>query len=207
MPSSVVTKFADFLQSVVNMTEEDQQQLITYLSQSPGLVKVEEKEDCDSKLHEVINPNSELTPQQVHFPHQDHIFVDGANSGSTGGWAVVFDDIHLSGQVFDTTNNRMELQAAIEALKLLHSLPYSELGGIHFIYSDSQYVVKGITQWIYGWMKSDWKDGTIKNQDLWKQLHNLLIPGLEWVWVKGHSGIKGNEIADQLAFKAARKKS
>lgn len=130
------------------------------------------------------------------------IYVDGAFQRTGGGWAVVayLTDctIERGGAEFDTTNNRMELQAAIEACKLVHEMYLTN--ELITVYTDSEYVQKGITKWISGWLASDWRDGTIKNQDLWEELYALDQPcKIRWEWVRGHSGVEGNERADAIA--------
>ena len=130
-------------------------------------------------------------------------FTDGACSGNPGpgGWGVWLrygnHEKELCGGESDTTNQRMELQAAIEALKALKR-PSSIT-----IYSDSKYVIQGITEWIDGWKKRDWKNTAKKpvaNRDLWEQLDALNERHqVTWQWVKGHAGHEGNERADALA--------
>ena len=129
------------------------------------------------------------------------IYTDGACSvGSRkGGWGVLIIDgkekITLSGNSLDTTNNRMEMTAVIEALK------YFKDSQKLTILSDSNYVVKGITEWIDGWKQRNWKK--VKNIDLWKQIDELnQIHQVKWQHVPAHSGIEGNEIADKLAVEA-----
>jgi ribonuclease HI len=131
------------------------------------------------------------------------IYTDGACKGNPGpgGWgALLICGEHrkeLHGGERDTTNNRMELMAVIEALK---TLKRSERVRLH---TDSQYVHKGISQWLAGWKRKGWKtaDGKpVKNQDLWIALETAAAPHhVEWVWVKGHAGHPGNERADELA--------
>ena len=126
------------------------------------------------------------------------IYTDGACSGNPGpgGWGCHFrykgHIKHLYGGEPATTNNRMELLAAIKALEgLTRSCDI-------VLYSDSTYVIKGITAWIHGWKRKDWKK--VKNADLWQQLDEARNRhDVEWVWVKGHSGNVGNELADKLA--------
>lgn len=126
-------------------------------------------------------------------------YADGACSGNpgVGGWGVYIpaQGIELKGGDKYSTSNKMELTAAIKALE-------NSVGAIE-IRSDSQYVVKGMTSWIKGWVKNGWKTadrGEVKNAELWKKLLEL-VSGREvhWVWVKGHNGDPGNEKADQLA--------
>jgi ribonuclease HI len=103
----------------------------------------------------------------------------------------------LNGSALDTTNNRMELLAAIEALAALTRPSEVKLT------TDSEYLRKGITQWLAKWKLNGWKTSNkqaVKNQDLWGRLDELaLVHSIEWHWVKGHSGHRENEIADQLA--------
>ena len=131
------------------------------------------------------------------------IFTDGACSGNPGpgGWGALLrwkgQEKELSGGEDLTTNNRMELQAPIEALKSIkRSVP------IH-VYTDSKYVKDGISTWLAGWKKNNWKTSNkkpVKNQDLWEELDRLVARfDVSWYWVKGHSGHPENERADALA--------
>ena len=131
-------------------------------------------------------------------------YADGACRGNPGpgGWGVVvFTDDgqarELAGAEPDTTNNRMELMGAIQALE---SLP---AGSAVVLYTDSQYVQLGITQWLPQWKRRNWKTADrkpVKNQDLWQRLEAAaLAHRVEWRWVKGHSGDAGNERVDALA--------
>ena len=131
------------------------------------------------------------------------IYTDGACKGNPGpgGWGAWLSsgghDKELFGGEPQTTNNRMELTAVIEALAALKRS--SEIT----LYTDSEYVRKGITEWIIGWKKRGWKtaDGKpVKNMDLWQRLDALrALHQVHWRWVKGHAGDPGNERADQLA--------
>ena len=131
------------------------------------------------------------------------IFTDGACRGNPGpgGWGALLrfngSEKQLFGGERDTTNNRMELNAAIEALKALKEPCTVALT------TDSQYVRKGITEWIAGWKRKGWKTANrkpVKNIDLWQALdEQAQRHQIEWHWVKGHSGHRENEIADQLA--------
>lgn len=133
------------------------------------------------------------------------IYTDGACSGNPGpgGWGVVvyFNDgsrHELGGADRQTTNNRMELQAAIAALNFLteHSTDAIEL------YTDSEYVRKGITEWITGWKKKGWKTSTGKevvNKDLWQELDLLNSKQVQWRYVRAHAGNEGNERCDAIA--------
>ena len=131
------------------------------------------------------------------------LYTDGACKGNPGigGWGAWLTfgkhEKKLCGGEENTTNNRMELQAAIEGLKALRE-PCSVT-----LFTDSSYVQKGITEWLKGWKRKQWKTASgqpVKNQDLWQQLDELCRQHeVEWRWVKGHAGIEGNEMADQLA--------
>ncbi len=134
------------------------------------------------------------------------IYTDGACSGNPGkgGWGAVLlykgHKKEISGFNPQTTNNQMELQAVIEALKALKKP--SEIT----VYTDSVYVKDGITKWIFNWKKNGWRTADkkpVKNLEFWQEL-DLLVVGhqITWQWVKGHSGDKYNEIADQLAVNA-----
>ncbi len=133
------------------------------------------------------------------------IFSDGACKGNPGpgGWGALLryggHEKPLCGGEKVTTNNRMELMAAIEALRSLKESCNVELT------TDSQYVRKGITEWIVNWKKNGWKTAAkkpVKNADLWQQLDEQVERHhINWHWVKGHSGHRENEIADELANK------
>jgi ribonuclease HI len=135
------------------------------------------------------------------------IYTDGSccpNPGN-GGWAAIlrFNDIEkeLAGGVQNTTNNRMELRAAVEALSVLKRPCDVDL------YSDSTYLSKGVTQWMPAWQKQGWKkrNGELANVDLWKKLYALTEGHkITWHWVKGHSGDNLNERVDKLAREASR---
>ncbi len=131
------------------------------------------------------------------------IFTDGACLGNPGpgGWGVLLrwrgHEKELSGGEVETTNNRMELMAAIKALEALKPGSQADL------YTDSKYVMDGITEWIAGWKKNGWLTAAkkpVKNQDLWQRLDQALEGHeVDWHWVKGHSGHPENERADELA--------
>lgn len=134
-----------------------------------------------------------------------YIYTDGACRGNPGpgGWGALmrFQDTEKEffGGENNTTNNRMEMMASIQALSQL-SRPCEVI-----LTTDSQYVRKGITEWIINWKKRGWKTAnkkTVKNSDLWKQLDELVQKHeVTWHWVKGHSGHPENERADELANK------
>ncbi len=133
------------------------------------------------------------------------IYCDGACSGNPGpgGWGAVllWRDIkhELSGFSPNTTNNKMELTAAIKGLEAIKANAEVPLQ----VYTDSQYVKEGITTWIHKWIKTGWKNGKVKNIDLWKELYELqLAKNAKWFWVLGHAGNVWNERADQLARNA-----
>jgi len=134
------------------------------------------------------------------------IFTDGACRGNPGpgGWGALLrvkgrldSEKPLHGGERNTTNNKMELRAAIEGLAALKE-PCNVV-----LTTDSQYVRKGITEWIDGWKRKGWKTAAkkpVKNADLWRELDRLAqMHEVEWRWVKGHSGHRENEIADELA--------
>ncbi|MBL8676245.1 MAG: ribonuclease HI [Alphaproteobacteria bacterium] len=134
------------------------------------------------------------------------IYTDGACSGNPGpgGWGVVLryknKEKELSGFEAMTTNNRMELRAAIEGIKALTRSVEIE------VYTDSQYLRDGITKWLFQWKKNNWhlsNKSPVKNQDLWEELDALAQNhDVSWHWVRGHSGHPENERADALARQA-----
>ena len=138
------------------------------------------------------------------------IYTDGACKGNpgVGGWGALLIQNEQSIEIFDgelqTTNNRMELKAVIEALN--HAKSMSD--DIQ-IYTDSSYVQKGIQEWIHNWKKNGWRSSNkkpVKNQDLWQELDTLNSSlKVEWFWVKGHAGHPGNERADFLANEGVKK--
>jgi ribonuclease HI len=131
------------------------------------------------------------------------IYTDGACKGNpgVGGWGALLIAGSRAKELFggerDTTNNRMELMGVIQALQALKRPCEISL------YTDSQYVLKGITEWIDGWKAKGWKTASkapVKNVDLWQQLDQARqLHKIEWIWVRGHTGDAGNERADQLA--------
>ena len=132
-----------------------------------------------------------------------NIYTDGACSGNPGigGWGVVIldngEEIQLNGGNHNTTNNKMELTAAIKALE------YFEQRKDLIIYTDSKYVKDGIESWIINWKQNGWKTSTkkpVKNKEMWIALDDLIKKhNINWKWVKGHAGDKYNEKADYLA--------
>ena len=141
------------------------------------------------------------------------IYTDGACTGNPGpgGWAAIIlfekDKKELFGGEKLTTNNRMELTAAIKALEYCNEQEKKQLSLKQIkIYTDSIYLKDGITIWIKNWEKNNWKTAdkkNVKNVDLWKKLKDLIkSTEVDWNWVKGHSENPMNELADQLAKKA-----
>ncbi len=134
------------------------------------------------------------------------IYTDGACRGNpgVGGWGALlhYDGIEkrLYGSAKDTTNNRMELMGSIAALQALKK-PCSVV-----LWTDSQYVKKGISEWLTGWKAKGWRTSAnqpVKNQDLWQLLDEQAARHqVDWRWIKGHAGHYGNEVADQLANQA-----
>ncbi|GGX31999.1 ribonuclease HI [Undibacterium squillarum] len=131
------------------------------------------------------------------------IYTDGACKGNpgVGGWGAVLESGAHKKELFggeqETTNNRMELMAVIKALSALKRPCEIKL------HTDSQYVLKGITEWISGWKARGWRTASkepVKNVDLWQALDAACqTHRIEWIWVRGHTGNPGNELADQLA--------
>ncbi len=129
------------------------------------------------------------------------LYTDGACRGNPGkgGWGAILVygkyEKELSGGERETTNNRMELTAAIEGLSALKEPCFVNL------YSDSKYLIDAYEEgWIYGWEKADWRAGKVKNPDLWKRLLELTrLHKVSFVWVKGHNGHEYNERCDKLA--------
>ena len=134
------------------------------------------------------------------------IYTDGACRGNPGpgGWAALLQmgarEREISGAEAHTTNNRMELTAVIRALEVLKRPVRARL------YTDSQYVRRGITEWLSAWQARGWRTADrkpVKNQDLWQQLAPLAAAHqIEWHWVPGHAGVPGNERVDRLANEA-----
>ena len=135
------------------------------------------------------------------------IYTDGSclNNPGNGGWAAIINHNgevkEINGSVKDTTNNKMELMAPIMALKQIKQNDQIE------IYTDSQYVRLGITEWVHKWIKNNWqtsKKEPVKNKELWIQLYELTNQfEIKWIWVKAHAGNALNEEVDLLAKKAA----
>ncbi len=131
------------------------------------------------------------------------IYTDGACSGNPGpgGWgAIMLSGKHnkrIYGYELNTTNNRMEMMAAIKAIEALKNTSSVK------IFTDSKYLQQGISDWIAGWIKNNWVGSNkklVKNADLWQTLHKLsLNHDIEWCWVKGHASSEGNIEADRLA--------
>ena len=134
------------------------------------------------------------------------IYTDGACRGNpgAGGWAALLrrgkDEKEIHGAEPHTTNNRMELTAVIRALEALRR-PVEVR-----VYTDSEYVRRGVTEWLESWKARGWRTADkkpVKNQDLWERLDELIVPHrIEWHWVRGHSGVEGNERVDALANQA-----
>jgi ribonuclease HI len=165
------------------------------VTRAPGLAKVGQMNTTEKTAKNVIPPIL--------------IFSDGACSGNPGpgGWAAVVTFAHgevheLGGSAPATTNNRMELMATIKALEFIQDHP----GSVAF-YTDSTYVIRGITQWIWGWKRNGWrnKEGNdVLNRDLWEWLARLVTERkgsdkVEWHYSRGHNGTPGNERCDQIA--------
>ena len=143
------------------------------------------------------------------------IYTDGAcepNPGP-GGWAAILHsgtrEVILSGADPHTTNNRMELQAAISALEALRSAPFGPGPARIELYTDSQYLQQGITAWLPSWIAHNWRKSDrqpVLNADLWQKLHTLAQQyDIRWHWLRGHSGQRHNERANRLAGEAMRR--
>ena len=145
----------------------------------------------------------QLAEGKPHSQTQVEIWTDGACKGNPGrgGWGALLRYGDREKELFGgerlTTNNRMELTAVIEALASLKRRCHVVL------HTDSQYVQLGITEWLPNWVRRDWKTAdkkAVKNADLWQRLAELArVHDIEWRWVRGHSGVDGNERADELA--------
>lgn len=149
------------------------------------------------------------------FQNTTVIFTDGASKGNPGpgGWGAIIatpegEIMELGGSQPSTTNNRMELTAAIQALRVL-----KQHSGTINIFTDSLYLIRGITEWIGGWQKKNWKTAEghdVANTDLWKNLSHLVFREkphqVFWHHVRSHVGIAGNERADQIATQFAQEK-
>jgi len=137
------------------------------------------------------------------------IFADGSCLGNPGpgGWGAILrtdkGEKELAGGKAHTTNNVMELTAVIESLKLVTE------PSMITVTTDSQYVQKGMTEWIKGWIKNGWKTAAkkpVKNRELWEEMHKLSLPHkITWKWIRGHNGHSENERCDMLANDAASK--
>ncbi len=147
-------------------------------------------------------------PTDAPAPDVLHLFTDGACSGNPGpgGWAFVLrhpasgKEVEDAGGEAETTNNRMELTAVIRGLEAIRRPSRVE------IYSDSQYVLKGLNEWMDGWIKKGWKNASkkpVKNRDLWERLDQLrTVHTLHYNWIEGHAGHPENERCDAMAVAA-----
>lgn len=168
------------------------------------------KKEIDQLTLSLSPPQTSRTENNTSLSSSDtiHVWTDGACSGNPGkgGWGAVIQAtdtfLEFSGYSAQTTNNIMEMTAVVEALKR------TEPGSTVILTTDSQYVIKGITQWIHGWKKRGWKksDGkAVLNKELWieidKQTHQRNIT---WKWIKGHAGHPENERCDELAREAIK---
>ncbi len=134
------------------------------------------------------------------------IFTDGASRGNPGpgGWAYIFSDgkhaVEKGGHVEHTTNNRMEMMGALEALKYVEKTKDQSFVTVH---TDSAYLINGVTKWLAGWERNNWQTKTkepVKNEDLWRDLADVVSDkDIKWVRVSGHAGVPGNERVDEIA--------
>lgn len=182
---------------------------------------LEENVSVDNSISQEKPSKQEAKPEEVKKSVSKNnspvdnitIYTDGACSGNPGkgGWGAVIlansEEHRLSGGEKITTNNRMELMAAIEALETVAENPLWKNANITLI-SDSQYVKNGIQSWIHAWKKNGWRTANkepVKNKDLWLELDEISSElKIRWQWVKGHAGNKYNEICDNLAVSAAK---
>jgi ribonuclease HI len=135
------------------------------------------------------------------------IYTDGSCLGNPGrgGWGVIGKGVTLTGNLRNTTNNVMEMTAVVKALEVCVNYGHDYVR----IYTDSNYVKNGITQWIHNWKKNGWKTssgGDVKNKELWMQIDELRerLNMVEWKWVKAHNGNPLNEAVDKLARESAK---
>ena len=166
-----------------------------------------------NKSEKVVENDGKAEVEENKTPNEITIYTDGACSGNPGrgGWGACLlvngEEIQLSGGERLTTNNRMELMAAIEALETVAENPLWKKANITLI-SDSQYVKNGIQSWIHAWKSNGWRTTTkepVKNKDLWLELDEVSSQlNITWQWVKGHAGNKYNEICDALDVKAIK---
>lgn len=145
--------------------------------------------------------------EEIKIENKAEIYADGAcwqeAGGGVGGWGALIKENGIERQIYGgssmTTNNQMEMLACIKALLDLKE------SSIVTIYTDSKYLINGITMWVRGWKRNGWltqSGEAVKNQQLWQELDRLCgIHRIKWEWVRGHSGNRGNEIADALAVK------
>lgn len=184
------------LASLEKMLTENQE---TFTTQT--IDEIIEKQDIQNFIQKETMEESEYEEVEI-----IDIYTDGACKGNPGkgGWGVVYylndREYTLNGYEPDTTNNKMELKAVIEALKMFPENPLC-------IYTDSMYVKNGVEKWMINWKKNKWKTSDkkdVKNKELWVEIDTLISEReeVEFKWVKGHSGHKGNERADQLANEA-----
>lgn len=137
-------------------------------------------------------------------PHSISIFTDGSSRGNPGpgGFGAIIVDgktiTEIGGRENHTTNNRMELQAAISALSIIHNSKF-----IIHIYTDSSYLINGVTKWIHGWQRNGWKTTAkkdVENRDLWEKLaYSSIYRTIDWEYVGGHIGVAGNTRCDEIA--------
>lgn len=171
------------------------------IAESPSKASPKTKAISDSPISNSQSPIPDSAPSKIISIH-----TDGACSKNPGpgGWGVVihFNDgstKEIGGGIRETTNNQMELQGAIAALEFLATHKQSTPVDL---YTDSKYVLDGITKWIKGWKKNGWKtkdNKPVKNQELWQQLDPLNSSNIRWHWVEGHSGDPDNERCDAIA--------
>lgn len=208
-----ISAFAEELASAAEGAIHDRRRKLHSLNRNDGDIDAEISfrvvpDNSIQSLEPVSGPDLDQTIANGNKPVE--IFIDGACSGNPGpgGWGIAIKAekgfIEFSGSsAGDTTNNQMELTAAIQAIRIA-----PRNAELH-IFADSEYVVKGISQWLSGWKKNGWRNSQnrpVANKELWQELDTLTNGrNIYWKWLRGHAGHEGNERADRIATSAIRR--